>query len=62
MTQGYRGYATPIWTDEENVEMATRVLIRDDFSKILSKSVSRPILEALKRVFFGFVYPSLGLH
>jgi hypothetical protein len=45
MTRLYKNYAIPVWTDEENVEMATRVLIRDDFSNILSNSVSRPGLE-----------------
>jgi hypothetical protein len=62
MTRFYKDYAIPVWTDEQNAEMATRVLIRDDFSTILGNSVSRPGLEALKGVFFGFVYPSLGSH
>jgi hypothetical protein len=60
MTRLHEGYKNPFWTKEENIEMATRVLVRDDFSDLLGGSLPLPDLEALKRVLFGVVYPSPG--
>jgi hypothetical protein len=56
----YESYKIPFWTEEENVEMITRILVRKDFSRLLGSSLSPPDLEELKRVLFGIVYPSFG--
>jgi len=60
MTRFHEGYKNPFWTEEENIEMTTRVLVRHDFSDLLGSSLSRPDLEALGGVLFGVVYPTLG--
>ena len=57
----HEDYKNPFWTEEENIEMATRVLVRGDFSNLLGNSLLLPDLEALEKVLFGVVYPSLGL-
>jgi hypothetical protein len=56
----YKDHANPLWTVEENVEMAVRILLRRDFSKILGGRIASPDLEALEKVLFDTVYPSLG--
>jgi hypothetical protein len=53
-------YKNPFWTEEENIEMATRILVREDFCSLLGDSLPLSDLEELKRVLFGIVYPSLG--
>ena len=60
MTWFHGGCKNPFWTEEENIEMATRILVRGDFSDLLCSSLPLPDLEALKRVLFGVVYPSPG--
>ena len=60
MTRFHEGHRNPCWTEEENIEMATWVLVRHDFSGLLGSSFSRPDLEALGGVLFGVVYPTLG--
>ncbi|KIW69880.1 hypothetical protein PV04_02199 [Phialophora macrospora] len=54
------GYKNPFWTEEENVEMAVRVLMKRNFSDLLRTSLSAPDLQALERVLFSIVYPSCG--
>ena len=56
----YESYKIPFWTEEENIEMITRILVRKDFSTLLGNSLSLSDLEELKRVLFGIVYPSFG--
>jgi hypothetical protein len=58
--RGYESYKIPVWTEEKNIEMITRILVRRDFSSLLGNSLSLPDLEELKRVLFGIVYPSFG--
>jgi hypothetical protein len=60
MARFHGGRWNPFWTEEENIEMATRVLVRDDFPDLLGGSLPLPDLEALKRVLLGVVYPSPG--
>lgn len=58
---GFRGEErNPFWTREENIEMVVRLMVRRNFSDLLDHSLSIPDLKALERVFFGFVYPSIG--
>jgi hypothetical protein len=60
MARYYESYKIPVWTEEQNIEMITRILVRKDFSSLLGNSLSLPDLEELKRVLFGIVYPSFG--
>jgi hypothetical protein len=60
MTRFYRGRGDPFWTEEENIEMAARVMVRKDFSDLLDGSLPLPDLEALKKVLFGVVYLTCG--
>lgn len=53
-------YRNPFWTEEENIEMAVRVLVRGDFSDLLGNSLLPPDLQKLERALFNVVYPSLG--
>jgi hypothetical protein len=56
----YESYKIPFWTEDENIEMITRILVQKDFSSLLGNSLSLSDLEELKRVLFGIVYPSFG--
>lgn len=60
MMRIYETYRNPFWTEDENVEMTTRVMIRDDFSNLVGKRLSNQDLKSLERVLFGVVYPTLG--
>lgn len=60
VTRLHEDYKNPFWTEDENIEMATRVLVRGDFSDLLGNSLLLPDLKALERALFGVVYPSLG--
>ena len=51
-------YRNPFWTKEENIEMATRILVRADFAKLLRESLSLLDLKLLEKVLFEIVYPS----
>ena len=60
MMRIYETYRNPFWTEDENIEMTTRVMIRDDFSNLVGKRLSNQDLKSLERVLFGVVYPTLG--
>ena len=60
-TRLHEAYKNPFWTEDENIEMATRVLALQDFSGLLKNSSLRSEeLESLKKILFGVVYPSIG--
>ena len=60
LTRAHEDYKNPFWTEEENIEMAIRFMVRKDFSDLLGNSLLLPDLKALERVLFSVVYPSLG--
>jgi hypothetical protein len=60
MTQFHEGHKIPFWTEEENIEMAARVLVRANFSDLLDGSLPLPDMKALERVLFGLLYPTFG--
>ena len=59
-TRLYEAFKNPFWTEEENVEMSTRVLVLRDFPGLLGNSFPVSDLEELKNVLFGVIYPTLG--
>lgn len=56
----YEAYKNPFWTEDENIEMATRVMIEGEFSSLVGKRLPRPDVKSLKKVLFGVVYPTIG--
>ena len=60
MMRIHESYRNPFWTEDENIEMATRVMVRDGFSDLMGKRLSNQDLKSLERVLFGVVYPTLG--
>lgn len=48
---------SPFLTGEENIERATRALVRRDFHDILGASLKREDRDALEQVLFDIVYP-----
>jgi hypothetical protein len=36
----HESYRNPFWTEDENIEMATRVMVRDDFSNLVKRCFS----------------------
>lgn len=62
LTRCHEDFRNPFWTEEENIEMATRVMVLQAFSDLLGNSLSLSDLEALEKVMFGVLYPSLGYH
>jgi hypothetical protein len=51
-------YRKPFLSEDQNVEMLTRVLVRDKFSELLSRRLKRSILDDLESVFFNVLYPT----
>ena len=47
-----------MWTEEENIEMVVRLIVRRDFEHLLRGMLSVPRLEELKEVLFIFAYPT----
>ena len=60
MTRIHETYRNPFWTEDENIEMGTRVMVRDDFSNLVGKRLSNQDLKSLEKVLFGVIYPTLG--
>jgi len=58
----YEDCINPFWPEEAKIEMNTRVLVQRDFSDLLGNNLPRTDLEALERVLFSVVYPSLGFY
>ncbi len=48
-----------LFTDDEITELRTRTLVKERFSALLGNRLSAPDLEALGKVLFGILYPSL---
>jgi hypothetical protein len=48
----------PWWNDEETIELLTRVSVRDDMEVLLSGKLSEDVIEELRDVLFGILYPT----
>jgi hypothetical protein len=53
------GCENPFLTEDEILEMRTRITVRVTFSDALSGKLSSPDLKALENVLFDLVYPCL---
>lgn len=57
----YQAQKSAFWTEEEDIELFTRWMIRDNLVDLMSKQVSATDLEALKRVLFTISYPIVDM-
>jgi hypothetical protein len=58
MSEACRTQRNPVWTDEENIEILTRVLVRQDMDALLAGQLDGETLKELKDVLFNIVYPT----
>ena len=56
--KGYEEFTNPIWTVDENVEILTRVGVRDQMPSIFAGELSGDTVEELSDVLFNVVYPT----
>jgi len=57
----YNNHKSPFWTDEENMELFTRRMIRGDFVNLLGKKLPAADLQALETLLFTITYPIVNL-
>lgn len=57
----YYNHKSSFWTEEENIELFTRRMIRGNFVELLGKKLSAADLQALKTVLFTISYPIVNL-
>lgn len=58
ITKTYEAFKNPVWNVDENIEIMTRTLVRDEMSSILSEQLSEDTLKELSDVLFNIVYPA----
>jgi hypothetical protein len=51
-------FRNPIWTDDENLEMLTRIYVRDHLEQLLGKQLPSVALQELGDVMFTLIYPT----
>lgn len=56
VTQNYEKWSNQIWEDNQNIEMLTRVYVRNDFEKLLGDQLPRETLRELKDIVFNIIY------
>jgi hypothetical protein len=56
-----KNHTSPFWTEEENIELFTRRMIRGSFVDLLEKKLSAADLQALETVLFTISYPIANL-
>ena len=52
-----QAYRIPFYTDEENLEVVTRCLVREGFGDIFGATKAVPNMQALENVLFDTIYP-----
>jgi len=58
VTQCYAKWTNPFWTDNQNLEMLTRVYVRDRLEDLLGDRLPSETLQELKEVMFNIIYPT----
>ncbi|KAJ4289800.1 hypothetical protein N0V90_011131 [Kalmusia sp. IMI 367209] len=58
MTKAYEQFSNPMWTVDQNIEILTRVSVRNDMFSILSEELREDVVEELSDVLFNIVYPT----
>ena len=59
-TEISRQWKSPLWSDDQNIELVTRSMLRKDLKELLGGQLTRTQLDELKEVLFTFVYPTDG--
>jgi hypothetical protein len=54
----YKQHQNPVWNDEETIELLTRVSVRDDLKVLLAGKLKEDVIEELRNVLFGILYPT----
>jgi hypothetical protein len=54
----YKHDQSPVWNDEETIELLTRMSVRDDMKTLFSGKLTMDLLEELSDVLFGILYPT----
>ena len=57
-TWSHMQWSNPIWTEDENIEILTRVYVRKDFEELLGKQLPSVVLQELKDIMFTLIYPT----
>jgi hypothetical protein len=57
-TQSHAKWTNPFWTANQNVEMLTRVYVRENVEELLGDRIPSETLRELKEVMFNLVYPT----
>lgn len=57
-TRSHKKWDNPLWTDNQNIEMLTRVFVREDIGELLGDQLPSGTLQELKEVIFNIVYPT----
>jgi hypothetical protein len=58
LTKGYEKHMNPVWSIDENIEILTRVFVREDMMSILSGNLCEDTVEELSDVLFNVLYPA----
>lgn len=58
VTRNYEKWTKPFWTDNQNVEIFTRLCVREDVDELLGDRLPSETLQELKEVLFNIVYPT----
>jgi hypothetical protein len=51
-------WCNPLWTDSQNIEMLTRVFVREEVEELLGNQLPSKTLQELKEVLFNILYPT----
>ena len=54
----YRQWKSPLWSDDRNIELVTRIMLRGDFEELLGGQLTIIQLQELQEVLFTIVYPT----
>jgi hypothetical protein len=57
-TEMYREWRSRLWTDDENIELFVRAMLRREFEKLLQGQLMGMRLQELQEVLFTFTYPT----
>ena len=51
-------WINPFWTENENIEMLTRIMIREHIDEFVGNQLLGQTLDEFKDVIFNIVYPT----
>jgi hypothetical protein len=57
-TRIHMQFRNPIWTENQNIEMLTRVYVRKHLEELLGKQLLSVALQELEDVMFTLIYPT----